>query len=203
MSAFKLPPLPWPVNSFENKGLTLEQITFHYEKHHRGYVNKLNIAAATTHPEIETKTIQELIVEFPIGSPIFNLAAQTYNHSFYWKSLSPSGGGIPPEPLLKAIQEDFGSYDEFKKQFTALANAHFGSGWVWLVQEQKTETRGKLQILSLHDAGCPLTSGHVPLIGCDVWEHAYYIDYRNDRPSYMDAFWQIVNWKFASENFTA
>ena len=180
----------------------MEQITIHYSKHHQGYVNKLNIAASTTNPEIASKSVEELIVEQPIGSGIFNLAAQTYNHTFYWNSLSPNGGGLPAEPLLSAINEDFASFEEFKKQFTTLANAHFGSGWVWLVQEKSAESRGKLKILSMHDAGCPLTEGCTPLIGCDVWEHAYYIDYRNDRPSYMDAFWTVVNWENAQKYFS-
>ena len=203
MSHFTLPPLPWPVNALESKGLTLEQVTFHYEKHHRGYVDKLNIAAVTTNPDIAGKSVEELICHRPSGETIFNLAAQTFNHNFYWKSLSPKGGGLPSESFLKAIEESFTSFEEFKKQFTAQANMHFGSGWVWLVQEKGEGTHGHLQIVSTHDAGCPLTEGYIPLIACDVWEHAYYIDYRNDRKSYMDTFWNLINWENAEENFVA
>jgi Fe-Mn family superoxide dismutase len=127
---------------------------------------------------------------------VFNNAAQHFNHSFYWKGLSPSGGGQPTGALADAINDAFGSFDAFKDAFTAAAGGHFGSGWAWLVKDGS----GKLSVTSTHDAETPVGTGVTPLLTCDVWEHAYYIDYRNARPSYIGAFWQLVNWDFVSSN---
>ncbi|MDP6397107.1 MAG: superoxide dismutase, partial [Candidatus Marinimicrobia bacterium] len=127
---------------------------------------------------------------------IFNNAAQHWNHSFYWKCLSPNGGGEPSGALAEAIKGTFGSYDEFKELFSQTAITTFGSGWGWLVKNES----GGLEVVSSANAGNPLTSGQTPLLTCDVWEHAYYIDYRNARPKYVDAFWNLVNWNFVEEN---
>jgi len=131
---------------------------------------------------------------------MFNNAAQIWNHTFYWNSLSPQGGGEPSGPIAEAITRDFGSFDNFKKEFNTVAATHFGSGWAWVVKDGE----GKLKIVGTHDAGNPLRDGSgTPIITADVWEHAYYIDYRNARPSYLEAFWNIVNWDFANANYSA
>jgi Fe-Mn family superoxide dismutase len=192
--SFSLPPLPWGYDALTGKGISKEQITFHYDKHHQGYVTKLN-AAASSNPDLAKKSIEELI--HSEKGPIFNLAAQIWNHNFYWQSLSPNGGGQPKERLAKELEATFGSVDKFKEEFTNAAVGHFGSGWAWLVRDGKTD---KLLIVQTHDAGNPLTDGLKPLLTCDVWEHAYYIDYRNDRAAYVKAFWEAVNWDFAESN---
>ena len=190
---FSIPPLPWAYDALVSKGISKEQVTFHYDKHHQGYVTKLN-AAANSNPELGKKSIESLI-----GSekgPIFNLAAQIWNHTFYWNCLSPNGGGQPKGKVAEAIEKSFGSFDKFKEEFTSAAVGHFGSGWAWLVRGSD----GKLSVVQTHDAGCPLADGQKPLLTCDVWEHAYYIDYRNDRAAYVKAFWEAVNWDFVESN---
>ena len=127
---------------------------------------------------------------------VFNNAAQIWNHTFYWNSLSPGGGGAPSGAIGDAIKASFGSFDAFREQFSAEAAGHFGSGWAWLVQQGD----GKLAIVSSHDADTPLKGGDKPILTCDVWEHAYYIDYRNARPQYVDAWWNLINWEFAEKN---
>jgi Fe-Mn family superoxide dismutase len=190
--AFSIPPLPWSYDALVGKGISKEQVTFHFDKHHQGYVTKLN-AAASSNPELAKKSV-ETIMSTEKG-PLFNLAAQIWNHNFYWQSLSPNGGGQPTGKLAAAIDASFGSFDKFKEEFTAAAVGHFGSGWAWLVKDGD-----KLKVVQSHDAGNPLTDGMTPLITCDVWEHAYYIDYRNDRAAYVKAFWEAVNWEFAESN---
>jgi Fe-Mn family superoxide dismutase len=190
---FSIPSLPWAYDALVGNGFSKEQITFHYDKHHSGYVTKLN-AAAASNADLGKKTIEELIQTEK--GPVFNLAAQIWNHTFYWNSMAPNGGGEPKGKIAEAISADFGSFDKFKDEFTAAAVGHFGSGWAWLVKGKD----GKLKIVQTHDAGSPLTDGLTPIICCDVWEHAYYIDYKNDRPAYVKAFWGTVNWQFAESN---
>jgi Fe-Mn family superoxide dismutase len=193
-SPFSLPPLPFDYGALAGKGFSKEQIMFHYDKHHRGYVTKLN-QACESKPELSSKSLEEIIKTEK--GPIFNLAAQIWNHTFYWNCLSPNGGGTPSGQLAKDIDKHFGSFDKFKEEFNNAAVGHFGSGWAWLVQDNQSS---KLQVMQTHDAGNPLTQGKRPLLTCDVWEHAFYIDYRNDKAAYMKAFWQAVNWDFVADN---
>jgi Fe-Mn family superoxide dismutase len=188
--AFSIPPLPWAYDALADKGISKEQLTYHYDKHHMGYVTKLN-AAAESNTSLKGQSIEQLIKTST--GPIFNLAAQIFNHTFYWNSMSPNGGGHPSGKIAAAIDSSFGSFDKFKEEFTNAAVGHFGSGWAWLVQGDG----GKLKIVQTHDAGCPLTENLKPLLACDVWEHAYYVDFRNDRAKYVAAWWNVVNWQFA------
>nr|3ESF_A Chain A, Iron-containing superoxide dismutase B2 [Trypanosoma brucei]3ESF_B Chain B, Iron-containing superoxide dismutase B2 [Trypanosoma brucei]3ESF_C Chain C, Iron-containing superoxide dismutase B2 [Trypanosoma brucei]3ESF_D Chain D, Iron-containing superoxide dismutase B2 [Trypanosoma brucei] len=195
--AFSIPPLPWGYDGLAAKGISKEQVTFHYDKHHMGYVTKLN-AAANSNPALAAKSVEEIIRTEK--GPIFNLAAQIFNHNFYWESMSPNGGGEPSGKLAEAIRASFGSFAKFKEEFTNAAVGHFGSGWAWLVQDTTTK---KLKVFQTHDAGCPLTEADLkPILTCDVWEHAYYIDYKNDRPAYVQTFWNVVNWDHAENQFT-
>eukprot|EP01097_Dermamoeba_algensis_P007975 TRINITY_DN515_c0_g1_i3.p1 TRINITY_DN515_c0_g1~~TRINITY_DN515_c0_g1_i3.p1 ORF type:complete len:200 (+),score=64.40 TRINITY_DN515_c0_g1_i3:63-662(+) len=189
---YELPPLPYAKNALAPH-LSEETLNFHYEKHHRGYVNKLNQLAAEK-PAWAGKSYEELIKTE--SGVVFNQAAQIWNHTFYWKSLSPNGGGAPTGKVAELINEAFGSFDAFKEKFSAAASGHFGSGWAWLVRDDNN----KLQIVSTHDAGNPIKDGHIPVLTCDVWEHAYYIDFRNDRPKYIATWWNLVNWEFANSN---
>lgn len=191
---FSIPPLPWAYDALAAKGLSKEQVTYHYDKHHTGYVVKLN-AAAETNAELAKKTVEEIIATEK--GPIFNLAAQIYNHTFYWNCLTPNGGGEPKGKLLEEINGSFGSFDKFKEVFTAASVGHFGSGWAWLV---KDTADNKLKVVQTHDAATPLTDKLKPILTCDVWEHAYYVDYRNDRAAYVKTFWNLVNWEFAEKN---
>ena len=169
-----------------------ETLNYHYGKHHQAYVNKLNAQIEGTDWE---KVGLEEIVKSSTGG-VFNNAAQVWNHTFYWNCLSPQGGGRPSGELLKAIEKDFSSFEEFKKKFSASAMSQFGSGWAWLVKEGES-----LKVLSTGNAETPLASeSQKPLLTCDVWEHAYYIDYRNARNAYLEAFWNLVNWDFANKN---
>lgn len=147
---------------------------------------------AKTDPSLPGKTIHDLVIS--AKGTIYNLAAQVLNHNYYWTSLSPQGGGEPSGALLEAIKASFGSFDKFKGEFTKQAAGHFGSGWVWLVREEDSNT---LSVVATHDGDCPVSKGLVPMLVIDVWEHAYYIDYRNVRTSYIDHFWNLVNWDFA------
>jgi Fe-Mn family superoxide dismutase len=191
---FSIPPLPWAYDALASKGLSKEQVTYHYDKHHQGYVVKLN-AAAETNAELAKKTVEEIIATEK--GPIFNLAAQIFNHTFYWNCLTPNGGGEPKGKLLEEINGSFGSFDKFKEVFTAASVGHFGSGWAWLV---KDSADNKLKVVQTHDAATPLTDKLKPILTCDVWEHAYYVDYRNDRAAYVKTFWNLVNWEFAEKN---
>jgi Fe-Mn family superoxide dismutase len=188
----KLPPLPYAMDALQPH-ISQETLEYHYGKHHKTYVDKLNELIKGT--EFETKSLEETIKGSSDG--IFNNAAQTWNHTFYWNCLSPQGGGKASGPLAQAIDKKFGSFDTFKEKFTKLAVETFGSGWAWLVKTQD----GAVDLLSTSNADLPLRSGKTALLTCDVWEHAYYIDYRNKRPDYLKAFWNLVNWEFASANY--
>ncbi|MCB9676651.1 MAG: superoxide dismutase [Alphaproteobacteria bacterium] len=190
--AFALPALPYS-NDALAPHISAETLSFHHGKHHAGYVTKLN-AAVDADASLKGKSLEDLIKTTSGG--VFNNAAQVFNHTFYWNSLSPNGGGEPKGAIKAAIDRDFGSFAAFKDAFTAAAGGHFGSGWAWLVKNAS----GKLEIVQTHDAGCPLTSGQTPILTCDVWEHAYYIDYRNARPDYINGWWALVNWDFANAN---
>ncbi len=190
--AFELPALPYSKDALAPH-ISAETIDFHYGKHHNTYVVKLNGLVEGT--ENESKSLEEIIKSSSGG--LFNNAAQIWNHTFYWHCLSPSGGGEPTGALADAINATWGSFADFKEAFTSSAINNFGSGWTWLVKRAD----GSLDLLNTDDAGCPLThEGVTPLLTVDVWEHAYYIDYRNARPAYMDAFWNLVNWDFAAAN---
>lgn len=183
--AYTLPELPYSKDALAPH-ISPETLEFHYGKHHQAYVTNLNNLTKGT--EWEGKELDELIKRTDGG--IFNNAAQVWNHSFYWHSLKPNGGGDPTGKVLEAITAQFGSLSAFKEQFTKAAIGQFGSGWAWLVKDPT----GKLIIEATGNAGNPMREGKTPLLTCDVWEHAYYIDYRNARPQYVEAFWKLVNW---------
>ncbi len=189
-----LPELPYAMNALEPH-ISAETLEYHYGKHHQTYVTNLNNLIKGT--EFESKTLEEIIKSSSGG--IFNNAAQIWNHSFYWNCLSPNGGGEPTGELLDAINSSFGSFDEFKKQFSQTSITTFGSGWGWLVKNSD----GSLALVSSSNAGTPMTEGQTALLTCDVWEHAYYIDYRNARPGYVEAFWNLVNWDFVAQNYNS
>ena len=188
----KLPELKFAMDALQPH-ISKETLEFHYGKHHNAYVTNLNNLIPGT--EFEDMQLDDIINKAPAGG-IFNNAAQVWNHSFYWNCLSPNGGGKPEGKLLDAIEKSFGSFDEFKDQFTKSAITNFGSGWTWLVQNSD----GSLELLNTSNAGTALTSGKTALLTCDVWEHAYYVDYRNARPQYVEAFWNLVNWDFVNDN---
>ncbi|MBU0528823.1 superoxide dismutase [Fe] [bacterium] len=188
----KLPELPYAMDALQPH-ISKETLEFHYGKHHNAYVTNLNNLIPGT--EFEDLSLEEIIKKVPAGG-VFNNAAQVWNHSFYWNCLSPNGGGEPKGKLLDLINESFGSFNKFKEQFTKSAVTNFGSGWTWFVQN----SNGKLELINTSNAGTALTSGKTALLTCDVWEHAYYVDYRNARPQYVDAFWNLVNWDFVEEN---
>ena len=184
------------MRELKNLKLTPEILKIYSQKSksvHQTYVNNLNKLIAGS--EFEEMSLEDIILKSSGG--IFNNAAQVFNHTFYWNCLSPDGGGKPQGALAEAIDEAFGSFDAFKEKFSATAVGTFGSGWAWLVKDQE----GKLEIVSTGNAGTPLTDGKKPLLTCDVWEHAYYIDYRNARPAYVDKYWDLVNWDFVASNF--
>ena len=190
--AFELPALPYAQNALQPH-ISAETLEFHYGKHHKTYVDKLNGLVDGT--DLAGKSLEE-VVRASQG-PVFNNAAQVWNHTFYWHCLSPNGGGEAKGAAARAIDSAFGSFAAFKEQFTNSAVNNFGSGWTWLVKGAD----GKLAIVNTGNAATPLTDkGVVPLLTVDVWEHAYYIDYRNARPKYMDAFWALVNWDFVNAN---
>jgi len=189
---FELPKLPYAKNALAPH-ISEETIEYHYGKHHQAYVNNLNNLVPGT--EFEGKSLEDIIKKSSGG--IFNNAAQVWNHTFYWHSLSPNGGGEAGGALKDAIDKKYGSFEKFKEAFTKSATTLFGSGWTWLVKNDK----GEIDIVNTSNAGCPITDGLIPLLTCDVWEHAYYIDVRNARPQYLVNFWDIVNWQFAEENF--
>lgn len=190
--AFELPPLPYS-NDALAPHISAETLEFHYGKHHKTYVDKLNQLISGT--EFEKSSLEDIIKKSSGG--IFNNAAQIWNHTFYWHSLSPNGGGEPTGDLAAAINKTFGSFAQFKDKFSNAAVTQFGSGWAWLVKDKD----GNLAVESTSNAENPMTRGLTPLLTCDVWEHAYYIDYRNARPKYVEAFWSLVNWEFANKNF--
>ncbi len=187
----KLPDLPYSKDALEPH-ISRETLEYHYGKHHQAYVNNLNNLIPGT--EFADLSLEEIVKRASGG--LFNNAAQTWNHSFYWNCLSPTGGGEPNGALGKKITSTFGSFGEFKDQFSKKALTTFGSGWAWLVKNAD----GALEIISTSNAGSPLTEGKTPLLTCDVWEHAYYVDYRNARAKYVEAFWNLVNWEFVTAN---
>ncbi len=187
--AIELPPLPYDRSALEPQ-ISAETLDFHFGKHHQAYVTKTNSMIKET--EFESMVLEDLIRKTSGG--LFNNAAQVWNHSFYWNSLSPQGGGDPHGKLADALVKAFGSIDEFRETFTKTAMGTFGSGWAWLVQRPD----GSLAVVSTSNAATPITGADRPLLTCDVWEHAYYIDYRNARPKYLEAFWNLLNWEFAA-----
>ncbi len=184
-----LPDLPYDRKALAPH-LSAETLEFHHGKHHAAYVTNLNNLIPGT--EFEAAPLEEIVRKS--SGAIFNNAAQVWNHTFYWHCLSPRGGGEPKGDLLRAINEAFGSFAAFKEAFTKTAVGTFGSGWAWLVKNPG----GGLDLLSTSNAGTPMTQGKTAILTCDVWEHAYYIDYRNARPKYVEAFWNLVNWEFAA-----
>ncbi len=192
--AISLPELPYSMDALAPH-ISQETLEYHYGKHHATYVDKLG-------PLIEGTDLQdadlETIVKKSSGGT-FNNAAQVWNHTFYWNCMSPNGGGAPGGAVAEKIDAAFGSFEKFKEEFTASAVGNFGSGWTWLVQN----TDGSVAIVNTSNAETPLTTDAKPLLTVDVWEHAYYIDYRNARPKYMEAFWALVNWDFVNENLAA
>lgn len=187
-----LPALPYAMDALQPH-ISKETLEFHYGKHHQTYVTNLNNLIKGT--EFENSSLDEIVKKSSGG--VFNNAAQIWNHTFYWNSLSPKGGGKPTGALATAIDAKWGSFDAFKEAFTKSAVANFGSSWTWLVKKAD----GSLDIVNTSNAATPLTTTDRPLITCDLWEHAYYIDYRNRRPDYLGAFWSLVNWDFAAKNF--
>jgi len=184
--AFELPPLPFSMDALEPY-ISRETLEYHYGKHHQAYVNNLNNLVPGT--EFETANLEQIIKKSSGG--LFNNGAQVWNHTFYWNCLAPNAGGEPKGTMQDAIVESFGSFANFKEQFTKSAATLFGSGWAWLVKTAD----GKLEIVQESNAGNPLTSGKTPLLTCDVWEHAYYLDKQNRRPDYIADFWNLVNWE--------
>jgi Fe-Mn family superoxide dismutase len=187
----QLPALPYAKNALEPH-ISQETLEYHYGKHHQTYVTNLNNLIQGT--EFDTLSLDDIIMKAPRPSPLFNNAAQVWNHTFYWNCLTPNGGGEPSGQLAEAINKKFGSFASFKDEFTKAAVTLFGSGWAWLVKNAD----GSLELMSTSNAGIPMTDGKKALLTCDVWEHAYYIDYRNARAKYVEAFWNLVNWDFVT-----
>lgn len=187
----QLPDLPYAMDGL-SPHISAETLEYHYGKHHNAYVTKLNKMIDGT--EFADSDLDSIVKS--ASGDVFNNAAQHWNHSFYWNCLKPDGGGDPSGELATMINDTFGSMDAFREKFTAAAASTFGSGWAWLVRNAD----GNLEITSTSNAGNPMTSGQTPLLTCDVWEHAYYVDYRNARPKYIEAFWNLVNWDFVAGN---
>ncbi len=189
----ELPPLPYSLDALAPT-LSKETLEYHYGKHHKAYVDKLNELIPGT--EFENLSLTEVIKKAPAG-PIFNNAAQIWNHTFYWHSMTPeSTKNKPTAALTEAIEKAFSSFEKFKEAFNKAAVGQFGSGWAWLIKDEQG-----LAIQTTSNAITPFRDGKTCLMTCDVWEHAYYIDYRNARPKYLEKFWELVNWDFASKNF--
>ncbi|MBL7557337.1 MAG: superoxide dismutase [Fe] [Bdellovibrionaceae bacterium] len=190
--SFELPPLPYAHDALAPH-MSKETLEYHHDKHHKTYVDNLNKLVPGT--EFESKDLETIIMKSSGG--IFNNAAQVWNHTFFWNCLTPNGSPQPTGPVAEAIIRDFGSFEAFKDKFSDTSIKQFGAGWGWLVKNKD----GKLEIVSTSNAANPMTDGKKPLLTCDVWEHAYYIDYRNKRPDFLAAFWKLVNWKFVEANF--
>ena len=191
--AIELPELPYAIDALAPH-ISQETLEFHHGKHHKTYVDKLNGMIPGT--EFEGKSLEDIINSS--SGPVFNNAAQIWNHTFYWNCLSPNGGGEPTGAVADAINAKFGSFAEFKNAFNDRAVNNFGSSWTWLVKNSD----GSLEIVNTSNAGTPMTEGQTALLTVDLWEHAYYIDYRNARPTYLDAFWALVNWDFVAANLS-
>ena len=191
--SFTLPELPYGMDALAPH-ISRETLEYHYGKHHKTYVDKLNGLVPGT--EFQGKTLEEVVKTSSGG--VFNNSAQIWNHSFYWNCLSPNGGGEPTGAVADAITAAFGSFDKFKEEFNTSAANNFGSSWTWLVKKSD----GSVAIVNTSNAATPLTDDSMtPLLTVDLWEHAYYIDYRNSRPNYLEAFWKLVNWDFVNANF--
>jgi Fe-Mn family superoxide dismutase len=187
-----LPPLPYAKDALQPT-MSAETLEFHYGKHHQAYVTNLNNLIKGT--EFENLSLEEIIKKSQGG--IFNNSAQVWNHTFFWNCMKPNGGGAPTGPVADAINAKWGSFDKFKEEFQKSAVSNFGSGWTWLVKK----TDGTVDIVNTSNAGTPLTTENKALLTVDVWEHAYYIDYRNARPKFVESWWNIVNWDFVNQNF--
>ncbi|NJL78582.1 MAG: superoxide dismutase [Richelia sp. RM2_1_2] len=197
--AYELPTLPYDYTALE-PSISKSTLEFHHDKHHAAYVSKYNDAVKGT--ELDKKSLEEVIKEIA-GNPekqgLFNNAAQAWNHTFYWQCMKPNGGGTPTGALAKKIDADFGSFDKFVEEFKSAGATQFGSGWAWLVLDN-----GTLKVTKTLNADNPLTSGQIPLLTMDVWEHAYYLDFQNKRPAYIDEFLgKLVNWDFVAQNMAA
>ena len=189
----QLPPLPYPIDALEPH-YSKETLEYHHGKHHKAYVDKLNELQKGT--EFETMTLEDIIKK--ASGPIYNNAAQIWNHTFFWNSMKPNGGGEPAGALADAINKKWGSFSAFRDAFIKAAVGNFGSGWTWLVKKAD----GSVDIVNMGAAGTPLTTGDTPVLTVDVWEHAYYIDYRNARQKFVETFFdKLVNWDFAAKNF--
>jgi len=191
--AYQLPPLPYDYNALEPH-IDEQTMRIHHDRHHATYVNNVN-AAVEKYPALQNKPIEELLrqidqVPEDIRTAVRNNGGGHANHSLFWEIMSPRGGGQPSGALAEAINKAFGSFESFKEQFTKTATTHFGSGWAWLVVDEK----GDLQVYSLPNQDSPYMKGHTPILGLDVWEHAYYLKYQNRRPDYVAAWWNVVNW---------
>lgn len=184
----KLPELPWAQDALEPH-ISAETLSYHYGKHHAAYVSKLNAGIKGT--PFENETLENIIMKSEGG--VFNNCAQVWNHTFYWNCLAPAKGGSPTGSIASKITEKWGSFDKFKEDFSNAAATNFASGWTWLV-----ESNGSLEILNTDDAATPMKEGKKALLTIDVWEHAYYVDYRNARPKYIESFWSLVNWDFVN-----
>lgn len=188
---FTLPELPFAKDALVPH-MSQETLEYHHGKHHNAYVNNLNNLIKGT--KYENMSLEEIILSSE--GTIFNNSAQIWNHTFFWSSLSPKGGGEATGKALEAITKEWGSFEKFKEEFTKSATSNFGAGWTWLVKNED----GKLAIVNTSNAQTPLTTGATPLLTVDVWEHAYYIDYRNERPKFINGFWALVNWDFVNKN---
>jgi Fe-Mn family superoxide dismutase len=191
--AHELPKLPYALDALEPY-ISKETLEYHYGKHHQAYLDKLN--AAIKGSDLENTSLEEIIRKSDGG--LFNNAAQVWNHTFYWNCMSPNGGGEPTGPSEETIKKSFGSFNDFREGFSNAAATNFGSGWTWLVRNDD----GSLVIENTSNAGTPIKDGRNPVLTIDIWEHAYYIDYRNARPKYIEAFWNIVNWDFVNKKLT-
>ena len=190
--SFELPALPFAMDALE-PFITAKTLEFHYGKHHQAYVTNLNKLIPGT--EFENASLEEIIMKAEGG--IFNNGAQVWNHTFYWNCLTPNGKEHPSGDLLDAINRDFGSFEEFREKFSVASATLFGSGWAWLVKDKDA----RLHIIQESNAGNPLRQGYTPLLTCDVWEHAYYLDKQNRRPAYVEDFWKLVDWRKVEERF--
>jgi len=188
----QLPSLPYPMDGLQPH-LSQETLEYHYGRHHQAYVTNLNGLIKNT--EFENASLEEIVRKSSGG--VFNNAAQVWNHTFFWHCMKPQGGGVPSGALADAIKARWGSFDSFREEFTRNCVSNFGSGWTWLVKKAD----GSVDIVNTSNAGTPLTGADKPLLTCDVWEHAYYIDYRNARAKFVEAFWNVVNWDFVAQNF--
>ncbi len=187
----KLPSLPYPMDALA-PSISQETLEYHYGKHHAAYVANLNkLITGTAFADLK---LEEIVTKST--DAIYNNAAQAWNHAFYWQCLSPKGGGEPKGVVAQSIVKNFGSFAQFKEEFTKAATLAFGSGWIWLLRNLE----GNLVIQTMGNAGTPIKDGCTAILGCDIWEHAYYIDYRNNRASYIEGFWKLVNWMFVEEN---